>query len=435
MSHFFDVRRFWEFFKETLLALIIAFVVFVGGIIVAGIEFDDERSLYSSRIGLYQAFQRDVLGSDFEESSFSQERFAVYARMFFEEDESSQYRARLFLVLADEEFQYEYTIFLGLDDGTIHQLLFERETIPDLIQNEERLYESVSMNWFLGWSWAVTSWQIVSVICILVFWWRGSYLMSYFPVRQWWFWGYGYLAFPWSLAIAFVLGLSLLLKGISLRKRYRNRDAYRSFEEHCSSLMGSLSETREKWKNLFPVTYAKAKIPELQKKHRALREWLKELGGQMEETERAYSHVQTQLEYLKTQSNNGNRDIEVWQQEWERELDQVLENPKVKAVHIVTRTDQDYQEVMETIEIFTSVLSTFWGNFGPLRISIPVNDFSSFAARLAYPKASRGHPAMGSSDFCFGENHRTISRLLQEGKVGDAVGVMMTAFEASATEI
>lgn len=417
------MQRFCEFLKELIFAWIALAAVFVIGAATAYIQYYHYRTAtYPARIQLYESFQQDV-----ESNPAGIDLFAAYARDLFLGGLAADRRVPILRSFLGEEFKKKRTFFLELDNETVIILLSRPKFIPGVIQKEEERLKGYKINWFLGAYPAFVTWQIASVLCLLVYWWRTSYIMSYFPYRTWWFWVYGAIAFPWSLAIGLVIGISFFSRGICVYMALvQGRHAPQTYEEFCAALNQKLPETRRKWEEFFPKTYAEVKINELTQKASRLRQELQALGEKMQRTEQEYSEAKAFAEGLRSQSQRyDERDTAKWRMEWLKQFDRLAANRFVRALDI----DED-----RGLLIFTSTFPTLFGNFGPVEVYI---DFlrGSFHTRKAHETTTGGNIHGGPGGFCFGDNDSIIRSRIKYGEINSAVGAMFESFQAQGGDI
>ena len=303
--------------------------------------------------------------------------------------------------------------------------------IPQDVNDSIILLTSGGVNWFVEWEVSVLVFQWISVCCLIICWWRASYTMKYFPVWKWWFWAYCALIFPVSLVLIGLIALSYLFRGLawSIGGRWRRAHKVRvtDHESFCASLQNELSAVRASWEEFFPPRYAMATVPVLEERVLNLRGKLQDLGGEMERVEREFSEAQASLLALRDGEpcHNNSLDTAVFKKVWKGELETLIKNPHIKGLKI-----QD-----GSLEIYTGTFKTFIGKYGPVKIVINLADLEkSFSVSLAYDNSWRGNVgSFGgySSGFCFGDNRQFIHDLIKEGKISEAFGLMVAAFEGS----
>ena len=403
-------------------------------IAIGAITYRYESSVtIPNRIAFFQTF---LYGPFMDENAKEEDMFALRVHTLLGEDTPLSFqRIAALRAFLSEKVKDKRDSFLGLDLETATTLVLHRERIPLLIQKEEEYGAALRFNWLTGlhknWLWgfhpAILAWQVASVLCLLFYWVAGSYAMSYFPYRKWWFWSFSILAFPWSFLLGVALAVSLVTNGISKLIAYeRQRRSRRpSYDEFCVSLRQNLPHVREQWEAFFPTTLGRQKIRELAEKVGGFRQKLVELGEEIEKRQGEYVTSRAALERLTTESAAYvDRDEELWKKEWREELKGMLANPHVKGVGINT------EYLRYGVEVYTGTFTTLWGNLGPMKIVIDLEN-GSFNAELAHNAAVLGSIGQGNPhSFCFGTVTKTIGGLIREHKINDALGVMIASFEA-----
>lgn len=418
-----DIRWAW------LCAVVAALITVAAGVFDYILE---SRVVIPNRVAFFEAF---LYGPVFGEGAKKVDLFPQTVRTLLGEGPVSVQRFAALRALLDDKMNTKRELLLGLDLHTIMILVQHRENIPVLIQKEKEHSDKLRFNWLTGlhrrWVFgfhpAVLVWQIASVISLLVYWGKYSFAMNYFPYRTWWFGVFCILTFPWSSALGIVCVVSLVANGISklIARSRRHNSIEPSYEQFCASLKQNLPSLRTQWEELFPVTLQREKTRELGGKVATLRKRLTELGSEMETTEREYAAGVVTLERLDSQSTHqAGRDEELWRKEWREELEQIIANPHVKGIQIVTSGKA------WLLEIYTGTFGTLWGNLGPMKIVVDLES-GGFIAGLAHKTAVLGSLGQNSPQrFCFGDAFSSIYALTEEHKIKDALGVMIASFEA-----
>lgn len=331
------------------------------------------------------------------------------------------------------------------NDGTTLSAVIARQNVDELIRAEMVRRDAVRFDWFYGAWYALLAWKIVGVASLLFFWWRESYIMSYFPYRSWWFWVYGAAAWPWSLGVAFVLSWFFMWRGICRIIAWRRgRKAPITYEKLLDSVRSRLPESRAVFEELFPPIYRGLQEKVLQERADLLRKELEVWGSVFAEKERLYRKVCAELELVPSSGEPLDAaSFAARKEEWDKELDKILAIPLVKAVRVGLITDIiDKNDLRfgkgKCLEVFTSVIPTILGNLGPLRIIIDLESSKPYYGVLkGHESTTQGGVGwnMFSGTFCFGDNHSTIDQLIYERKLSNAVGLMVAQFQSGALEL
>lgn len=422
--------RFYEFLSDLKwsLAVIIAAFLLCSTCEKVEVSVGKHEGLYhDQRLAVYESFLRnDVLAKRLREA-FSVGKSAG--------DDYKKFSAMRSFLNPDTLAERQANFFkLSPVEGLT--LLAETDTLYAslLTAKENERWNKLEVNWSWVWSQTFSFWQLGTVLCLLVWWWHESYRMSYFPVKKWWFWGYLILAYPWSQILLFLLGASLLF---NLKSRWRSKYLQKKllstpYEEFCAGLMKEVGEVRRQWEDMFSRAYLGRKIGEARVKVNQLRARLINLGQEMEGAEQEYSSAKAELATLEAQAKSATETAT--QREWASQLENLLGDPRVKAIRFVDRGWEP------TLEIYTSVFNTFWGRLGPMKIVVwPYDGEGKFKAWLAHKAAAKGSLAAetGSSErnFCFGTNYDIIAGFLKRKEIDQAVRHMFSAFSSASDAV
>ena len=243
------MARFYEFLSDikwSWLVAVIGFIIFVLFEIIVNIIGRYEGVPHDERTNVYKSFLRnDVMACRVRR---------VLSEPVGVQTDLTEKITKIKFFLDQDTLAERQENFFKLDPKIAALLVSATDTsiAHGLIKEENERYGKLEIDWSRVWSATFGLWKLVTVICLLVWWWNQSYRMSYFPLKKWWFWGYMVLTYPWSWGIGFFLSVSLLLNLKSrLRSKRRQKKLETPYDEFCAGIMKGVGKLRRTWKEVF----------------------------------------------------------------------------------------------------------------------------------------------------------------------------------------
>lgn len=415
------MRYFWRFVSDLWPAWLVAGLVFVVGLAVDMIISEIVKGHNETRKEIYLSFQNSS-----SDSSKSDQFFKMVNLVYTDGGKSLKERIKAVHIFS-EDVSAKKEEFLSLDPEIIHTLLSGKATLTDIAEWEKKdQTRALTIKPVENFVIAFAFWRPIGILVLIIIWVREGFSMDCFPCRKWWFWIYLILSSFWSLAIVLILASTKVFywAGIAAFKRGRKEP----FEVFCLKLKRKTSETRQRWLECFPPSYAQARAKELSDSVDRLREKLQTLGQEMEQTEKEYYSTKATAEVLRERFPQGRQQekILVLRKDWEDEFGRIVSNTCVEAVEITEAGPGADRKKLYTIPFHTA-----YGVLGPMKIGIDFLEPQHYSAGLVNCFAGRGtNAAVGTSGFCFGNQASLIRSLLEDWKTSDALAVMINGFKS-----
>ncbi|MBI2056563.1 MAG: hypothetical protein HYT37_04290 [Candidatus Sungbacteria bacterium] len=416
--------RFGEFLRDMAVSFCLAAAIFIVIFLMMANNKSYDLTHSRNKENLYRAFQHE--SSPKTEALGGSEQYAALLRTLFSSKKADK-QAIFFDDLASADFAYYGKIFHDLLPRERLALLMRSTEINTFVARENAYRETRKNDSIItsAAGWAFFVWKFASVACIFVVWTKESYVMAYFPYREWWFWIYSLLAFPWSIGIWTVIGYSFLRRnmgsGISKSARVNEEERYNLL---CKEIAAEKEIVLERWMDRFPPYFIKMRTDELRGAISELKDRVDAVAETLEQAQGKYFSAKKELEDLCMHGEESAFN-ESRKEEWRMEFEAILAIPHVRAADV----QHGY------LNVFTDVFQSSSGGVGPFRIEIGLSD-NKFTARIGHGGVLRGSTGLsGERDtFCFGNAHGTILGAIYRRHYCEAVKFMMHSFQTNALQ-
>lgn len=426
------MSRFAEFLHDIHVSFWVALVFFVIYILVA-LDMSYRRNLDSeARIRFYGLF---VYEKTPEWSESAGGKFVESARQLFSSSEiGTSARLQAYDIFQHEASTSLRNLFVALNGEQRVALVESNFAVVEVLKEQEWEYQQQVLNaflWFGGLWPTFVVWQIISIICLFCWWWSESFVMSYFPIRAWWFWVYSIVTLPWSVVVLTAIVRSHLQHKYASAQLLRWNKTHQEYEEQIAHISDNVAETKQQWKELFPPHFKVREIQRFNGFVPELRHKTEKLAHELEQAQEEYFTARAQLDLLNKESEGSNGACFIpqekkWKEEWDKEFDNIVSNPHIRAVCVVDG---------RRIELFTDTFQSSSGGVGPFVINIHLltHGFSANAYDRGIMHNSTGLRSSRQS-FCFGNMGEVINNLICEYRINEAVAIMIHSFQTNAIE-